>query len=68
MATRWRFIVFEQLNLQGAVAAVEVVKTRGENELFIHTPQSLRRGQAEDKKISFPDLTSFACFIHHCCF
>lgn len=31
-----------QFNLQGAEAAVEVVETRGENELFIHTSQRLR--------------------------
>lgn len=31
-----------QFNLQGAEAAVEVVETRGENELFIHSSQRLR--------------------------
>lgn len=34
-------------DLQGAVAAVEVVQTRRVNELFVHTSQRLQR---EEKK------------------
>lgn len=47
---KWFLDVSVESDLQGAVAAVQIVQTWGVNELLIHTPQHLQRGEENERR------------------